>query len=111
MYIECSSGAVLWNIDPNVVHPTWNFYNSLVMPDLTQDGVPEVLFSHGGDPRFEASVRHSFTFWSHYDRKMYLSVIINAWPTWFFRLLSSRSYLFLLKMGYTPSYFLAYTVA
>ena len=34
----------------------WNFYNVLVMSDFTQDGVPEVLLSQGGDPSFDAEV-------------------------------------------------------
>ncbi|KAI0209988.1 hypothetical protein LSAT2_005289, partial [Lamellibrachia satsuma] len=54
------NGTILWSIDDGVIHRTWNFYNVLIMPDFTQDGVPEILLSHGGDPRFHANVRHGF---------------------------------------------------
>ncbi|KAI0227422.1 hypothetical protein LSAT2_022102 [Lamellibrachia satsuma] len=47
-------GKVLWQVDQRVVHQSWNFYNVLVMSDFTQDGVPEVLLSQGGDPTFDA---------------------------------------------------------
>ncbi|KAI0219155.1 hypothetical protein LSAT2_029236 [Lamellibrachia satsuma] len=47
-------GKVLWQVDQSVVHQTWNVYNVLVMSDFTQDGVPEVLLSQGGDPKFDA---------------------------------------------------------
>ena len=40
-----------------MTHYAWSFYNPLVMPDLTEDGVPEVLFAHGGDGQFLAKVR------------------------------------------------------
>ncbi|KAI0222414.1 hypothetical protein LSAT2_026355 [Lamellibrachia satsuma] len=49
------NGTILWSIDDGVIHRTWNFYNVLIMPDFTQDGVPEILLSHGGDPRFHAN--------------------------------------------------------
>ncbi|KAK2179236.1 hypothetical protein NP493_504g03043 [Ridgeia piscesae] len=48
-------GKVLWHVDHSVVHQSWNFYNVLVMPDFTGDGVPEVLLPHGGEPKFKAS--------------------------------------------------------
>ena len=47
---------MLWQVEQKVVHQTWNFYNVLVMSDFTQDGVPEVLLSQGGDPKFDAEV-------------------------------------------------------
>ena len=47
---------MLWHVDQSVVHQSWNFYNVLVMSDFTQDGVPEVLLSQGGDPKFDAKV-------------------------------------------------------
>ena len=60
VYSVCAAGTILWSIDDGVIHRTWNFYNVLIMPDFTQDGVPEILLSHGGDPRFRANVRHGF---------------------------------------------------
>ena len=54
--ILCTTGKVLWHVDHSVVHQSWNFYNVLVMPDFTGDGVPEVLLPHGGEPKFKASV-------------------------------------------------------
>ena len=53
----CITGKVFWTIDTSIVHFAWNFYNPLIMPDFTLDGVPEVLFSHGGDNQFVAKVR------------------------------------------------------
>ena len=60
-----SSGSLLWSVDEGVVHRMWNFYNVLVMPDFTGDGVPEVLLSHGGDPSFKAKVHGHFHFIPH----------------------------------------------
>ncbi|KAI0211987.1 hypothetical protein LSAT2_003139 [Lamellibrachia satsuma] len=54
-------GKVLWQVDQSVVHQSWNFYNVLVMSDFTQDGVPEVLLSHGGDPKFDAEQHKRFS--------------------------------------------------
>ncbi|KAI0227420.1 hypothetical protein LSAT2_022100 [Lamellibrachia satsuma] len=54
-------GKVLWQVDQSVVHQTWNFYNVLVMSDFTQDGVPEVLLSQGGDPKFDAKQHKRFS--------------------------------------------------
>ena len=50
------SGKVLWQVDKTVVQQRWNFYNALILPDLTEDGVPEVVLSHGGDPKYRAKV-------------------------------------------------------
>ncbi|KAI0236790.1 hypothetical protein LSAT2_012668 [Lamellibrachia satsuma] len=54
-------GKVLWQVDQSVVHQSWNFYNVLVMSDFTQDGVPDILLSQGGDPNFEAEQHKRFS--------------------------------------------------
>ena len=65
VYCTVSSGSQLWSVDEGVVHMTWNFYNVLVMPDFTDDGIPELLLSHGGDPRYKAKVHCHFHFVPH----------------------------------------------
>ena len=47
----------MWLGDEKFLQPVWNVYQALALPDFDKDGVPEVLVSHGGDPRKKAKVR------------------------------------------------------
>ena len=38
------------------LHEQWNVYSILALPDFNNDGVPEILIAHGGDPAFHAEV-------------------------------------------------------
>ena len=53
------SGSVLWGEDLEVTGDAWNTYNVVVLPDLTGDGIPEVLLPNGGDPKFDPEVCNS----------------------------------------------------
>ena len=54
-----AAGRVLWEGDTSVLKDTWNTYNVLILPDLTGDGVGEVLLPHGGDPSFSPTVTNN----------------------------------------------------
>jgi hypothetical protein len=45
-------GTVHWTGDSSYLDETWNTYAPLIVPDFTQDGVPELIVAHGGDPSF-----------------------------------------------------------
>ncbi|XP_074648568.1 uncharacterized protein LOC141904026 isoform X2 [Tubulanus polymorphus] len=46
------NGSVYWRINPQIVNMQWNVYNPLVLrQDFTEDGVPEIIIPHGGEPR------------------------------------------------------------
>ncbi|ELT88975.1 hypothetical protein CAPTEDRAFT_188461 [Capitella teleta] len=49
---DARNGTVLWNGDRNALEDTWNTYAPLLVPDFTQDGIPELVVAHGGDPNF-----------------------------------------------------------
>jgi len=34
----------------------WSSFNVLVLPDFTDDGIPELLTAHSSDPRFPPEV-------------------------------------------------------
>lgn len=51
---------MLWSEDLSVTGDGWNTYNVLILPDLTGDGVAEVILPNGGDPKFEPQVRVPF---------------------------------------------------
>lgn len=53
------SGTVLWSEDSEkkYVNRGWNIYSVTVIPDMDNDGVADLIISHGGDPTVPAEVR------------------------------------------------------
>lgn len=49
-------GTVLWRGDNIDLEDKWNVYNALVIPDITHDGVGDVILPHGGDPKYPPTV-------------------------------------------------------
>ena len=49
-------GEVFWTGEDRVMVDKWNSYNVLILPDFTNDGVPELLLAHGGDLTFPPEV-------------------------------------------------------
>ena len=85
-------GSVLWREDLSVTGDGWNTYNVLVLPDLTNDGIPEVILPNGGDPKYEPEVS---TVDSH-QCKLYVDRLISSLTAAFRLLIMS---LFLLIHG------------
>ncbi len=49
-------GSVFWRGDSSYLQDFWNTYNVLAVPDLTKDGVSDLILAHGGDARFPPQV-------------------------------------------------------
>ena len=49
-------GEILWAVDSKYLNRGWNIYAPAAMPDLDDDGVPDIVIAHGGDPTVPAQV-------------------------------------------------------
>ncbi|KAK6187472.1 hypothetical protein SNE40_005492 [Patella caerulea] len=50
--IDVKDGKILWTSKSEKHYQaTWNIYHVSVLPDFTSDGIPELLVTHGGDPK------------------------------------------------------------
>ena len=47
--ISGRDGSLLWDVDPSIVFPPYNFYFPLIVEDLDNDGVRDIINMHGGD--------------------------------------------------------------
>lgn len=53
--ISGADGSTLWDRDPNMAYLRYNFYFPLIVPDLDNDGVPDLINTHGGDSTYSES--------------------------------------------------------
>ena len=51
--IDGGRGTLLWEVDPSIVFPLYNFYFPLVVRDLDDDGVNDIINMHGGDVSYK----------------------------------------------------------
>lgn len=51
--VEARSGNVLWMSDDKVTNYTWNFLTPQVVRDFDNDGIQDIVVSHGGDRRYD----------------------------------------------------------
>ena len=51
--IDGGRGTLLWEVDPSIVFPLYNFYFPLVVRDLDDDGVDDIINMHGGDGSYK----------------------------------------------------------
>ena len=47
--INGQNGSLLWDVDPSIAFPLYNFYFPLIVEDLDDDGVSDIINMHGGD--------------------------------------------------------------
>ena len=47
--INSQDGSLLWDVDPSIAFPLYNFYFPLIVEDLNSDGVSDIINMHGGD--------------------------------------------------------------
>ena len=45
-------GSIIWVVDSFISFPNYNFYFPLLVDDLDQDGVPDLINTHGGDATY-----------------------------------------------------------
>ncbi len=45
-------GSIIWTVDNDITFPKYNFYFPLLVEDLDQDGVPDLVNTHGGDASY-----------------------------------------------------------
>ena len=50
--IDRRDGSLLWEVDPTIVFPPYNFYFPLIVSDLNSDGVNDIINMHGGDTSY-----------------------------------------------------------
>ena len=43
----------LWNIDPNVTCPAYNYYYPLIIKDVNGDNIKDIIVTHGGDSLYQ----------------------------------------------------------
>ena len=55
--ISGADGTTIWDRDPNMAYLRYNFYFPLIVPDLDDDGVPDLINTHGGDSTYSPSER------------------------------------------------------
>ena len=48
--VSGADGRFLWNFNDTTTNDVMNLYTGQFIPDRNQDGVPDVLNIHGGDP-------------------------------------------------------------
>ena len=54
--IDGANGTFLWLVDPSIIFPTYNFYYPLVVEDMNDDGIPDLINTHGGDANYPDEV-------------------------------------------------------
>ena len=52
--IDSRDGSLLWEVDPSITFPPYNFYFPLIIEDLDEDGVNDIINVHGGDTSYKA---------------------------------------------------------
>ncbi|XP_063400956.1 protein FAM234B-like [Mytilus trossulus] len=59
--IDPKTGKTLWVSNPDNLRLGWNIYTTTPIPDMNNDGINEIVISHGGDPIIAADnhKRHS----------------------------------------------------
>ncbi len=45
-------GSIIWTVDSDIAFPKYNFYFPLLIDDLDEDGVPDLINTHGGDSAY-----------------------------------------------------------
>ena len=48
-------GSIIWFVDSAITFPKYNFFFPLLVDDLDEDGVPDLINTHGGDPTYSPS--------------------------------------------------------
>ena len=51
--IDSRNGSLLWEVDPSITFPPYNFYFPLIVEDLNNDGVSDLINMHGGDVSYK----------------------------------------------------------
>ena len=51
--INGQDGSLLWDVDPSIAFPPYNFYFPLIVEDLDNDGVNDIINMHGGDGSYK----------------------------------------------------------
>lgn len=50
--IDVHNDKILWVVDPNITCPSYNYYYPLISKDFDEDGVRDIIVTHGGDPEY-----------------------------------------------------------
>ena len=67
--IDPRDGSILWEVEPSIVFPRYNFYFPLIVKDLNNDGVDDLINMHGGDVTYKPQ---------QHDRSPGLLVVISG---------------------------------
>ena len=51
--IDGRDGSLLWDVDPSITFPPYNFYFPLIVEDLDNDGVDDIINMHSGDVSYK----------------------------------------------------------
>ena len=50
--IDVHNDKFLWVVDANITCPSYNYYYPLISKDFDEDGVRDIIVTHGGDPQY-----------------------------------------------------------
>lgn len=49
---DVHNDELLWTVDANITCPSYNYYYPLISKDFDEDGVRDIIVTHGGDPQY-----------------------------------------------------------
>lgn len=70
-------GTILWESRSYYFFDNWNIYNPIILPvDLDNDGVNEIVISHGGNPTIPSNIKKRYSSLEYFIFQFYLCIYL-----------------------------------